>query len=200
MILYAADVEVTVSERHDKAFFAHARRFETRWEVLCIDYPRVITSDLKRLIKSFEEIIFTCYRDRRCNTMIDVAQVDELSAKDVENPDERAEALINPVSPLSYLTAENTIPTVSAYGGKDPLVGTGHCAALRERFKELGAKEFDESDPSDASTPVFDCLEYPHSGHMLESDPDYARRFHELVLKYAQRYLDEPAAKESAAQ
>ena len=35
---------------------------------------------------------------------------------------------------------------------------------------------------------------------MLESDPDYARRFHELVLKYAQRYLDEPVAKESAAQ
>ncbi|MBQ5366212.1 MAG: alpha/beta hydrolase [Thermoguttaceae bacterium] len=132
--------------------------------------------------------------------LMNKVSADELSAKDVENPDERAEKLIAAVSPLSYLTAENTIPTVSAYGGKDPLVGTGHCAALREKFKELGAKEFDESDPSDASTPVFDCLEYPHSGHMLESDPDYARRFHELVLKYAQRYLDEPVAKESAAQ
>ncbi|MBR5758023.1 MAG: alpha/beta hydrolase [Thermoguttaceae bacterium] len=112
-----------------------------------------------------------------------------ISAEQMKNPDEKTKELIDACSPLAFLTAENAIPTVSAYGGKDPLVGTKHCAKLKARFQELGAKGIDEASPDDSI--LFDCVEFPHSGHMLERDPGCALKFHALVLKYAERYLNE---------
>lgn len=114
-----------------------------------------------------------------------------ITAQEILEPSEEIEKLIDAVSPLSYLTADNTIPTVSAYGGKDPLVGTKHCAKIAAKFAELGAKSLNDVEPDDTESIVFDYLEYPNSGHMLESDPDYAQKFHALVLKYAERYLND---------
>ncbi len=120
-----------------------------------------------------------------------------ISAEQMKNPDEKTEELIDACSPLTFLTAENAIPTVSAYGGKDPLVGTKHCAKLKARFQELGAKGIDEASPDDSI--LFDCVEFPHSGHMLERDPGCALKFHALVLKYAERYLNDASARVSSS-
>lgn len=119
-----------------------------------------------------------------------------LNATEISEPNEETEALIKSISPIAFLSSENTIPTVAAYGGKDPLVGVNHCAKLKKRFEELGAKRFEDVSPDDVDSIVFDCIEYPRSGHMLESDPDCAKKFHELVLKYAERYLIERVSAE----
>ena len=121
-----------------------------------------------------------------------------ISAEQMNNPDETTEALINACSPLAFLNAENAVPTVAAYGGKDPLVGTKHCAKIKARFQELGAKEIAKTSPDDGAI-VFDCVEYPHSGHMLEKDPGCALKFHALVLKYAERYLTDDESTSSSS-
>lgn len=115
-----------------------------------------------------------------------------LTGKEVAEPDAETQKLIDAISPLSYLSAENTVPTCSAYGGKDPLVGVKHCAKLRARFKELGAKSLTEA-PADEQAPIFDCIEFPRSGHMLERDPDCAKQYNALVMQYAERYLTDAA-------
>ena len=111
----------------------------------------------------------------------------------IKKPDAETEKLINGISPLAHLTPESAIPTVSAYGGKDPLVGTKHCAKLAQKFAELGAKPLAEVTPEDETSIVFDLVEHPNSGHMLEKDPERAERFRELTFEYARRYLEEPA-------
>lgn len=116
--------------------------------------------------------------------------VGPISGEQIKSPDESTEELINAVSPLAFVTLDAAVPTVAAYGRKDPLVGAKHCAKLTKRFEELDAKSLLDVAPDDEETIVFDCVEFPHSRHLLERDPDCAARFHELVLKYAERYLD----------
>ena len=112
-----------------------------------------------------------------------------LTPTEVVEPNEETEKMIDAVSPLSYLTRETVIPTLCAYGAKDPVVGRKHYAKLAARFKEFDAKTFEEVGPDDKETVVFDGLEFPNSGHMCENDTDYAVKFHGLMKKYAERYL-----------
>ena len=70
-----------MSERHDETFFADARHFETVGEIFLVDYPRVISAHLKRLIQAFEEIVVGSCGDGRCHTMIDIFEVCQLSAE-----------------------------------------------------------------------------------------------------------------------
>ncbi len=113
------------------------------------------------------------------------------STGEIENPTEEIEARIASVSPLAYLENGGVVPTLAAYGAKDSVVGRKHCAKISAAFEKLGAKSIDDVKPNDEQTPVFDCLEFPRSGHMLGSDPDFAARHWELFIRYARRFLDE---------
>ncbi len=124
--------------------------------------------------------------------------VEDVTPELLLNPDEKTENLIREISPLAYLSKESAIPTVAAYGGKDPIVGMKHYEKLIAKFKELGAKSFNDIEVMDDDQIVFDCFVYPHSGHMLENDNDYAKQFHTLVLKYAEHYLNEHVQNDSA--
>ena len=117
-----------------------------------------------------------------------------ISKEEIENPGEETEALIDAVSPLAYLNAENAVPTVAAYGAKDPIIGINHLPKLAAKFAELRAKSIDDVDPDDQNAVVFDPIEYPKSGHMLAMDSECANRFYELNLKYAERYLNREGA------
>jgi len=113
------------------------------------------------------------------------------SVEEIEKPTEEVEARIDSVSPLAYLEKGGVVPTLAAYGAEDPVVGRKHCAKISAVFGKLGAKGIDEIKSDDKETPVFDCLEFPHSGHMLGKDPDFAVRHLELFLRYTRRFLDE---------
>ena len=113
------------------------------------------------------------------------------STEEIKNPTEEIEARIASVSPLSYLKNGGAVPTLAAYGAKDAVVGRNHCAKISAAFETLGAKSIDDVESDDDQTPVFDCLEFPRSGHMLGSDPDFAARHWELFTRYARRFLDE---------
>ena len=128
-----------------------------------------------------------------------MARCDEkITSEQIVKPNAEVEAYINSVSPLFYLTKETATPTVAAYGGKDPLVGTRHATKLTERFRELGARPL-SSVEADEDAVVFDTVEFPHSGHMLSDDPDCAQRYNELVWEYADRYLRDARADANAS-
>ncbi len=118
------------------------------------------------------------------------AKKQAITREQMLNPDEETEALIDAVSPLAFVNAENAVPTVAAYGAKDPVIGVNHLPKLAAKFAELGAKSIDGVDPDNQNAVVFDPIEYPNSGHMLAMDSDCAKRFYELNLKYAERYLN----------
>jgi len=113
------------------------------------------------------------------------------SAEEIENPNAEIEARIASPSPLAYLNKGGVVPTLAAYGAKDAVVGRKHCAKISAAFEKLGSKSIDDVKADDKQTPVFDCLEFPRSGHMLGNDPDFSARYWKLWGQYARRYLDE---------
>ena len=113
----------------------------------------------------------------------------KLTAEDVENPTDETEALIDSISPLSFVKPGVT-PTISAYAANDVAVGTGHREKIKAAFEELGAKSIADAPVGDEGA-VFDFVDFPNSNHMLGRDPDRTMRLWGLFLKYAERYLCE---------
>ena len=113
---------------------------------------------------------------------------EEVDEEQALNPDEKTEALIASISPLSYVKPGVT-PTISAYGAKDAIVPSPHARKIKEAFEALGAKSVVDVAPGDDQTPVFDYVEFPSSNHMLARDPDCTMRVWGLFLSYAKRYL-----------
>lgn len=92
----------------------------------------------------------------------------------IDTMEEAAEELAA-VSPITYVD-ENTVPTVIAHGVKDDVVPFSNAVALDAKLTEYGVKH--------------DFVVYPNSGHGLLSDPDCADRTIELLLQYAETYLN----------
>ena len=97
--------------------------------------------------------------------------VDAMKAKTPE-----AEAAIAAVSPATFAENGGAIPTLAAYGGQDNLVPTPHRERLVAALEKSGVP--------------FDVVDFPNSGHMLESDPEATQARRELFFEYAERYLN----------
>jgi acetyl esterase/lipase len=83
---------------------------------------------------------------------------------------------VKSISP-ALLVNEQTVPTIAAYGGKDPLVPTPHAEKLRKALEEYNVPH------------VF--IIYPHSGHFLCEDPDCAKKYREAILDYCRKYFSQ---------
>lgn len=86
--------------------------------------------------------------------------------------DGEAEKLVQSISPLSFVT-ERTVPTIVAYGLKDPLVRPRHSEKLVAAFKERGVEHT--------------AIEFPNSGHGLDADPASRDRYRQVTLEYLRR-------------
>lgn len=82
---------------------------------------------------------------------------------------------IKAVSPLYYVD-KNTVPTVVNHGVKDTVVPYSNALSLVEAFKTAGV------------TYVFNS--YPNSGHGLTEDEDNAQKATDLLIEYANTYLN----------
>ncbi len=100
-----------------------------------------------------------------------VTFVDAESAKTAE-----AEAAIASVSPAAFVEKGGAVPTLAAFGGKDNIVPTPHRERLFAALEKSGVP--------------FDVVDFPNSGHLLESDPEATERRRELFFEYAERYLN----------
>lgn len=114
----------------------------------------------------------------------------EISEAQYVNPDEKTEAAIESISPLSFIES-GIPPTLAVYGAKDVLVPSRHCKLLEHAFHEIKAKSIAEVEYTDRQTPVFDILVFPNSNHMLGRDPDFTLKWQGLFLAYSSRYLAE---------
>ena len=123
----------------------------------------------------------------------------EVSEQQYLEPDEKTEEALKSLSPL-YEVKQGVPPTFAAYGANDSLLSPQNYEELERVFAELNAKSVFEIEPNDMETQVFDLLVFPNSNHILAHDPDYTRKWRELLKTYAERYLVVPLRPEMNAE
>ena len=92
----------------------------------------------------------------------------------INNYTQHTETLLN-ASPISYITA-TSIPTVICHGQLDDLVPYSNAITLKNKLDEFGVTNH--------------LVPFPNSGHELGYDPDSTARMNELMLEYANLYLN----------
>lgn len=88
------------------------------------------------------------------------------------NESEEKQDTLRMFSPISYVSAEAP-PAILAYGAKDNLINLAHPRELCDKYDSL-------------SIP-YEYIEFPHSGHMLNSDEDCAKRYFDCIRKWARK-------------
>ncbi len=91
----------------------------------------------------------------------------EITAENINS--DMAKKAIARVSPVTYIN-KNTMPSLFAYAGKDPIVKKENAEAVAEKFEQVGAK--------------YDLVFYPDSFHTLLNNPEQ----HEIYLETLDRY------------
>ena len=89
-----------------------------------------------------------------------------------------ADRLAREVSPVYYVN-ENTMPSIFAYAGNDPLVTKGNREAMVKAF----ADTFGENGNG------YDYIFYPLSGHGLLLDPLSERAYDKALFRYCETYF-----------
>ncbi len=88
------------------------------------------------------------------------------------NESEEKQDTLRMFSPISYVSADAP-PAILAYGAKDNLINLAHPRELCDKYDSL-------------SIP-YEYIEFPHSGHMLNSDEDCAKRYFDCIRKWARK-------------
>ena len=89
-----------------------------------------------------------------------------------------ADRLAEEISPVCYVD-ENTMPSLFAYAGNDPIVTKGNREAMEKVFKET----FGESGNG------YDYVFYPLSGHGLLLDPISEDAYYKILYRYCETYF-----------
>lgn len=85
-----------------------------------------------------------------------------------------AEKIIDSVSPVSYVSSE-CIPSLFAYGGKDPIVSVKNYYSMKSAFEKTNAR--------------YDFFLYPNSIHTLLNDPDVHEQYQAKLTEYCKTYF-----------
>ena len=89
-----------------------------------------------------------------------------------------AERLSREISPVFYVN-ENTMPSIFAYAGNDPIVTKGN----REAMEKVFAETFGENGNG------YDYIFYPLSGHGLLLDPLSENQYDKALYRYCETYF-----------
>ena len=89
-----------------------------------------------------------------------------------------AERLSREISPVFYVD-ENTMPSIFAYAGNDPIVTKGN----REAMEKVFAETFGENGNG------YDYIFYPLSGHGLLLDPLSENQYDKALYRYCETYF-----------
>ncbi len=96
----------------------------------------------------------------------------EITDEMIENGE--AEKIADSVSPVAFVN-KDTMPSVFAYAGNDPLVQKGNRLSMEKVFGESGSE--------------YEYIFYPFSGHGLLLDPVSEIMYDRAVLSYCDRYF-----------
>ena len=89
-----------------------------------------------------------------------------------------ADALAKSISPV-YFVNENTMPSLFAYAGNDPLVTKGNRTAMETVFADTFGEEGDN----------YQYVFYPLSGHGLLLDPLSEKNYYDALYSYCETYF-----------
>ncbi|MBR0458234.1 MAG: alpha/beta hydrolase [Victivallales bacterium] len=81
---------------------------------------------------------------------------------------------VKSISP-AFLVNDDTVPTLGAYGGKDPLVTAIHVEKLRDA---LEAHKIPHA-----------LIVFPNSDHSLGQDPEYRKQYYAKLMEFFQKYM-----------
>lgn len=98
-----------------------------------------------------------------------------LTAEDIENPDERAEAILYSISPVKHITY-GSAPTLMAFAGKDTTIGTNQYNTIKPVLDQYNVPN--------------DVVWFPNSNHALYSDPGKLDEWLEKSTEWLHRYLE----------
>lgn len=98
----------------------------------------------------------------------------KLTAEDIENPDERADAILRSISPVKYITY-GSAPTLMAFAGKDTTIGTNQYNTIKPVLDQYNVPN--------------DVVWFPNSNHTLESDPGKLDEWINVSLQWLEKYL-----------
>ena len=97
-----------------------------------------------------------------------------LTADQMNDPDEEAEARIEKISPITYVNS-NSVPTVMCYGDFDQTIGKGHAPMLSNALAEAGVD--------------YAYIRCKKSDHSLEMDNASVMEFFKVSNEYLNKYL-----------
>ena len=100
----------------------------------------------------------------------------EITKEMIQNGE--ADSLCEEISPVCYVN-ENTMPSIFAYAGMDPIVTKGNRTAMIDVFKET----FGENGNN------YNYIFYPMSGHGLLLDPLSDNAYFDTLYKYCETYF-----------
>ena len=109
---------------------------------------------------------------RLSSTLVGVEFTDEMRANG------EADRLCREISPVYYVN-ENTMPSLFAYAGNDPIVTKGNREAMEKTFKDT----FGDSGNG------YDYVFYPLSGHGLLMDPISEDIYYKTLYRYCETYF-----------
>ena len=89
-----------------------------------------------------------------------------------------AEALCRSISPV-YFVDGNTVPSIFAYAGNDPIVTPGNRTAMVNAFERVFGKNSDR----------YDYILFPLSGHGLLLDPISEEIYFRTLYRYCETYF-----------
>ena len=89
-----------------------------------------------------------------------------------------ADALCRDISPVYFVT-KDTMPSLFAYAGNDPIVTKGNRTAMENKFKET----FGENGNG------YQYIFYPLSGHGLLLDPVQEHRYYDALGDFCKTYF-----------
>ena len=100
----------------------------------------------------------------------------EFTDEMIENGE--ADRLCREISPVYYVNAD-TMPSIFAYAGLDPIVTAGNRTAMTKAFRET----FGENGNN------YDYIFYPFSGHGLLLDPVSEEVYYRTLYRYCETYF-----------
>ncbi|MBQ9913675.1 MAG: alpha/beta hydrolase [Clostridia bacterium] len=86
----------------------------------------------------------------------------------------KADDIIASVSPVNHVSSE-CIPSLFAYGGKDPVVSVKNYNSIKSAFEKTEAR--------------YDFYLYPNSIHTLLNDPEVHEQYQAKLLEYCKTYF-----------
>ena len=151
---------------HIAALYAYSRAEESAIPIRMI-FP--VTAPI-----SFHKGTFDNYTDDVIAQYASIVAGAELTEADITNPDARAQAILDSISPVSFIDADS-VPTLLGYASADTVIGTNQYQTIQPVLAANGVDN--------------DVVWWNNCDHTLVGDPGAMQRWNNAVEQWLAKYM-----------